>query len=98
LKSPHNSLQNEPKIAKNRSLSSSMHTTEVLFKFLKFLPLWLLMANKACEISEKPALKKPDGHPSLGHHQYDLHSSHKSYKVHEPGRSSTSFYIPAPCI
>jgi len=63
LESPHNSLQNEPKIAKNGSLSSSMHTTEVLFKFLKFLPLWLLMANKACEISEKPALKKPDGHP-----------------------------------
>jgi len=41
-----------------------MHTTEVLFKFLKFLPLWLLMANKACKISEKPALKKPDGHPN----------------------------------
>jgi len=62
LKSPHNSLQNEPKIAKDRLLSSSMHTTEVLFKFLKFLPLWLLMANKACKISKKPALKKPDGH------------------------------------
>jgi len=62
LKSPHNSLQNEPKITKDRSLSSSMHTTEVLFKFLKFLPLWLLMANKACKISKKPALKKPDGH------------------------------------
>jgi len=40
-----------------------MHTTEVLFKFLKFLPLWLLMANKACEISKKPALKKPNSHP-----------------------------------
>jgi len=39
-----------------------MHTTEVLFKFLKFLPLWLLMANKACKISKKPALKKPDSH------------------------------------
>jgi len=65
LESPHNSLQNEPKIAKNGSLSSSMYTTEVLFKFLKFLPLWLLMANKACKISEKPALKKPDGHPSI---------------------------------
>jgi len=39
-----------------------MHTTEVLFKFLKFLSLWLLMANKACEISKKPALKKPNSH------------------------------------
>jgi len=65
LESPHNSLQNEPKIAKNGSLSSSMHTTEVLFKFLKFLPLWLLMANKACKISKKPALKKPNGHSKL---------------------------------
>jgi len=65
LESPHNSLQNEPKISKNELLSSSMHTTEVLFKFLKFLPLWLLMANKACEISEKPALKKPDGHSRI---------------------------------
>ncbi len=42
-----------------------MHTAEVLFKFLKFLPLWLFTANKACEISEKPALKKPDGQPNL---------------------------------
>ncbi len=41
-----------------------MHTAEVLFKFFKFLPLWLFTANKACEISEKPALKKPDGQPS----------------------------------
>jgi len=36
-----------------------------LFKFLKFLPLWLLMANKACKISKKPALKKPDGHSRI---------------------------------
>ncbi len=42
-----------------------MHTTEVLFKFLKFLSLWLLMANKACKISKKPALKKLNSHSSL---------------------------------
>jgi len=60
-----------------------MHTTEVLFKFLKFLPLWLLMANKACEISEKPALKKPDNHSiaysSLTKHPYLCLSHHFLY-------------------
>jgi len=48
-----------------------MHTTEVLFKFLKFLPLWLLMANKACKISKKPALKKPDGHSMLKYSDFN---------------------------
>jgi len=55
-----------------------MHTTEVLFKFLKFLSLWLLMANKACKISEKPALKKPDGHSNKNSQLTRL----KSYYYH----------------
>jgi len=37
-----------------------MHTAKVLFKFFMFLSLWLFMTNKACKISKKLALKKPD--------------------------------------
>ncbi len=62
LETPHNSLQNESKIIKIRLLSSLMHTAKVLFKFLKFLSLWLFAANKARKISEKPALKKLNDH------------------------------------
>ncbi len=45
-----------------------MYTAKVLFKFFKFLSLWLFTANKACKISKKSALKKPDGQPSEDEH------------------------------